>query len=441
MPGSADRPLLIGEISIDFTLTEQGQENKLRLGGIVHAARGFWAEGRTFDAAVVLPSYLIGEAEKYLREFGCQDFQVIGLVNSAPNVTVIQDATEVADQGYDTLLRDAKYVEMSSDSRRFDNKQVLIFPGDFDFRDACSWTREDAVIHADVAYDLTDLSLLADVGRSIGTIFLSTSSKLFVRLMEGGSENLVQAAKNTGASHFVLKENRGGSRLFDLNTGNEIRLAAQLGVTVNSVGVGDVFAASFVHHLPTGSMDAGWRATYAATAYSQTTFPKDFRDTVQQNLSLCTGELADLGGVCLPWERRRDYPIYLAAPDFSYVDRTEIFRALDSLEYHNFVVRRPVLENGEVPPDPGYGQLKAAFNADCRLLKECSIVFAIPLGRDPGTLVEMGMAMQVGTPVITYDPWKEANNTMVVAGSRTYSQSIDECLNAVFTALSQRDQA
>ena len=42
---------LNGEVFVDFTATPQGAENKLRLGGIAHAARGFWALGAIFRAA------------------------------------------------------------------------------------------------------------------------------------------------------------------------------------------------------------------------------------------------------------------------------------------------------------------------------------------------------------------------------------------------------
>ena len=49
-------PSLVGEVFVDFTITPPGTENKLRLGGVAHAARGFWAIGQTFRAAVVTPS-------------------------------------------------------------------------------------------------------------------------------------------------------------------------------------------------------------------------------------------------------------------------------------------------------------------------------------------------------------------------------------------------
>ena len=43
MTDSEPVPLLVGEIFVDFMVTAPGTENKLRLGGIAHAARGFWA--------------------------------------------------------------------------------------------------------------------------------------------------------------------------------------------------------------------------------------------------------------------------------------------------------------------------------------------------------------------------------------------------------------
>lgn len=64
------------------------------------------------------------------------------------------------------------------------------------------------------------------------------------------------------------------------------------------------------------------------------------------------------------------------------------------------------------------------------------MVFAVPTARDPGTLVEIGIAMEMGKPVVVFDPQKECRNAMVVGGASCYSQSLDACLNAVFAALS-----
>jgi nucleoside 2-deoxyribosyltransferase len=77
------------------------------------------------------------------------------------------------------------------------------------------------------------------------------------------------------------------------------------------------------------------------------------------------------------------------------------------------------------------------FHMDYQLLVTCDAVFAVPLGRDPGTLVEIGMAIALGKPVVTFDPRKENNNTMVVIGSVVYSAALDECLNGAFNALAK----
>jgi nucleoside 2-deoxyribosyltransferase len=71
------------------------------------------------------------------------------------------------------------------------------------------------------------------------------------------------------------------------------------------------------------------------------------------------------------------------------------------------------------------------------LLRECAAVFAIPIERDAGTLVEMGMAIDMGKPVVTFDPREENKNTMVVIGSASYSSDLDICLNGLFLALSR----
>ena len=61
---------------------------------------------------MILSEYLIDLAQEYFRQFGCVGFDVLGVVSGAPNVTVILDATEVADQGYETLLREEKSIRL-----------------------------------------------------------------------------------------------------------------------------------------------------------------------------------------------------------------------------------------------------------------------------------------------------------------------------------------
>jgi len=430
-------PLVVGEIFLDFTLTDPGKENKLRLGGIAHAARGYWALGIPFSAAAVLPSYLVDTARKYFGALGCIDFYVLGEVVGAPNLTVIMDATEVADQGYETLLRDEKVVTLSGLELINEAFQdILIFPGSYDLAEVCAILPATAQLHLDVAYDFYHPGLLAELPQTVRTILISTSSPLFKSIAQGTLQGLSESFEACSPATLILKENRGGTRMVVGPSRTLEVLPAQLGSTVNSVGVGDVFAAAYVAKSENGCVEAGWRATYAAAAYSQTTDPDLFKNYVQRDLKLTVEDMQQLGGVSLPWEGRPDYPIYLAAPDFSYADRRSIDRAINSLTYHNFCVRRPVIENGELPTGSSSAVLQDIYQADYDLLKRCALLFAVPTGRDPGTLVELGIAIEAGIPVVVYDPRSENTNTMVMAGAHHYSTDLDSCLNAVFTIIS-----
>lgn len=437
MSGAGKPPLVVGEISVDFTITNPGLDNKLRLGGIAHAARGFWAHDVPFAAAIIVPEYLEETAPRYLASFGCVDCRVIGRVRGAPNVTVIMDATEVAEQGYDTLLRDEKSVELTPSPFHADAyDDILIFPGDYDLAAVCAMLPAQARLHIDAAYNVDDPGLLRALPQRIQTILMSTSSPFFLRLADQSLAGVAAAFAPCGAAATILKENRGGARV--AAGSSVIPLPAQLGTTVNSVGVGDVFAAAWVVAASAPLLEAGWRATMAAAAYSQTTFPDTFKTYVQQSRALAVEDLVELGGTALAWEVRHSHPIYLAAPDFKIGDRAAIDAALASLRYHNFRVRRPVVENGELPRDVDLATLKETFSADYALLKECALVFAVPTGRDPGTLVEMGIAMEARVPVVVFDPRGENANTMVIAGAKAYSSDLDACLNAVFEVLAKK---
>lgn len=432
-------PLLAGEVFVDFTLTKPGQDNKLRLGGITHAARGFWALGVPFRAAAILPDYLVSSAKAYFQQLGCIDFQVLGVVSGAPNVTVIFDAIEVADQGYETLLREEKVINLSPRALdTCDAHDILLFPGTFDLGDVCALLPKDARLHLDVAYDVPDPANISGLPQPVETIFISTSSDLFRSVGGGSVAKLAAAFHLSDPSRVILKENRGGSRSFHLQSGEIEALPAQLGTTVNSVGVGDVFAAAYVTFLGRGAQEAGWRATYASAAYSQTTYPDLFRQYVERDMKLSLEEMRGLWGTFLPWERRPALPIYLAAPDFSSGERVAIDQAIVSLRYHNFNLRRPIAENGELPKDADAATLRQTYKADYSLLKACQLVFAVPTGRDPGTLVEVGLAIEAKVPVVVFDPMGENANTMVMAGSAHYSRDLDSCLNAVFRLLGEK---
>lgn len=439
MNKQAASPLLVlGEIFVDFSLPRTDGESKLRLGGIVHAARGLWACGIDYSLAAICPAYLVDQARDYAHHHGCVEFIWLGEVKGAPNVIVIGDPTEVSHQGYEDLLRNSRTVTLFECSRELSSySDIIIFPGHFDLVALRPQFIHTASFSFDIAYDVDDISALSAYKSGMQSIILSTSSKLFEELGSSDLNELLSTIRGLNAQSFLLKENRGGSRLFDLESGNVEEIPAELGRTENSVGVGDVYSAVFVAHANHGLADAAWRGARAATYYSKTTYPDDFRRNVQRDLKVSVKTLKGLWGTYLPWHQRQKVEIYLAAPDFSYANRPELDKAIQSLTYHNFRLRRPVQENGELPLNADLADRRQAFSKDFSLLKECNAVFAVPLDRDPGTLAEIGIALALSIPVVTFDPRRENNNCMIVAGSATYSTDLDICLNGLFTILSK----
>ncbi len=434
------KPILIGEVTIDFTMPTHMSEAKVRLGGVVHAARGLWASGQNYSVGAYCPSYLVEQAREYLTRHGCQEFLLLGEVTGAPNVIAIADAKEVGHQGYEDILRNERKIVLCPghiDLSGFD--PAVIFPGRYDLRQLIARLEPETRITIDAAYDVESADALQSLNGRIESLVISTSSPLFSTLAKNDIAPLLDVAKSIGVKHFLLKENRGGSRLFNLETGAIEYITATLDATVNSVGVGDAFTAVF-GTFEGSAREAAWRGMQVATVYSQTTWPDDLKRDVERELRMPIEVVRGLGGVTLPWHVRPDLQIYLAAPDFSYADHIEINAAVAALEYHNFRVRRPVKENGETKRETPIESLSPYYFSDLKLLQECAAVFAIPIERDPGTLVEIGLAIEMGKPVVTFDPRNENRNTMVVTGSASYSSDLDVCLNGAFDALSKLDR-
>ncbi|WP_426344100.1 nucleoside 2-deoxyribosyltransferase [Pseudoduganella sp. R-32] len=430
--------LILGEVVIDFTLPSDSGPCKLRLGGIVHAARGLWAANLEYSVAAFCPQYVVDDARHFLFAHGCKEFHWLGNVFGAPNVVVIGDATEVSHQGYEDLLRESKRITLNEPLPSLVGyEKVIVFPGKFDVTALLPLFSPDAKFTFDVAYEIDDFSSLRVFRERMDAVIISTSSELFVKVGKDDVDKLINEVRMLSPAVFLLKENRGGSRLFSMEGSSVEEIPATLGDTVNSVGVGDVYTAVMVGLSYKGWGEAAWRGCQAATAYSQTTYPDDLKRDIQRGFKLPIDVVRALGGTALPWHDRQKYSIYLAGPDFSYFDKPELERAVDSLAYHNFKVRRPVQENGEIERPASEAELARTFQMDYQLLKDCDVVFAIPLGRDPGTLVEIGMAIALGKPVITFDPRDENANTMVMAGSVVYSRVLDECLNGTFNALAK----
>lgn len=273
----AHRILLIGEVFVDFTLPDASTDTKLRLGGVVHAARGLWAVGVDYAVAAICPSYLVEQAREYLEHHGCSEFVWLADVKGAPNVMAIGDPTELADQAYQNILREIKSVEYLKGAKSLKAfRNCLIFPGSFDLATLRGLLAEDVQASLDIAYDLNDLELLNAYKGNLAALITSTSSSMFLETASQDVSGLLDDLRGLSPQAVLLKENRGGSRVFDLHSGESDEVPAQLGDTVNSVGVGDVYSAVFVSLLGMGVFDAAWKAARVATCYAQTTYPDDF---------------------------------------------------------------------------------------------------------------------------------------------------------------------
>jgi nucleoside 2-deoxyribosyltransferase len=153
---------------------------------------------------------------------------------------------------------------------------------------------------------------------------------------------------------------------------------------------------------------------------------------VEGTLAVPQHEIIALKGVSLPWEDRPRCNVYLAAPDFDYVQRRPLECLADCLKYHNFTPRRPVLEHGQAPIHASPQKKQALCDADVRLMDECQMMIAVLLMDDPGTFIEIGMAVERGMPVIVYDPYEQAGNLMLTQLPHLVSHDIDEVISAVF---------
>ena len=134
----------------------------------------------------------------------------------------------------------------------------------------------------------------------------------------------------------------------------------------------------------------------------------------------------------LPWEAREKINIYIAAPDFDYVNRTYIELLTESLKYHNFKPRRPVQENGQMEFDAESSRREEIYNKDMTLLSECQLLIAVLINNDPGTLIEIGLAAAKSMGTFVYDPYNQATNCILTQLPHFISNDLDELIAEVF---------
>lgn len=435
----SSRLLLVGELVVDVTLQTQVAPTKVRMGGVFHAVRGAWACGQDTDLAYFGPAYLDREAEGMAQVHGVARVEKIGDITGTPNVMLIAEPTEAGTQGYEHVL--SEHASHTFNATKLcglasDNSDVLVLCGNFDVGpvlEALAGT--GARVHLDLGSGPSQLDKLSRLGRPLATLILSTSSPCFADIASDVPGNLARLL-DAGAEKVVLKENRGGAR--QVSRQGAIEVGSQRRDIVHSIGVGDVFNVVCVAFQPVvGDVAALTYASWIAAEYAATTFPDDFRRETARALQLPPDVIAALPSVRLPWEARPSHQIYIAAPDFDYVDRRPIDRLVDCLKYHNFSVRLPVREHGQASERMSAEEKAALYRKDLELLEQCRLLIAVNLYNDPGTMIEIGVAHAKGMPIIVYDPFSRAENVMLVSAPELVSDSLDKVITATYDAVAR----
>lgn len=426
---------LIGDIVVDVTLKTVDTPLKLRLGGIVHAARALWAMNITYDIAYFAPAYLDNEIHQYLTHHGCGAVIKLGNITGAPNVFLIGEAKEIGDQGYEFLLRDhivyETYQEGIDRLVAASYKDHMLISGNYNLGEIVNQLA--GAVHIDAANNLKDITFLNQFTRKIDTLFLSTSSDIFHNYYKDDFFVFAQLfGHSTGC--VILKENRGGSRGYDFTSSKFFTASSQPRKVAHSVGVGDAFDATYVSNKSTDTLEQRLTlASWIAAEYASTSFPDDLKQNIGRVLKTNIETMVAMQGISLPWEKRKGINVYIAAPDFSFVDTRIIDQVSSALLYHNFSPRRPIRENGEMEESATKIRKQELVGKDLAMLDECLIVLVILLYNDPGTLIELGYAVAKGMKVLVYDPHNKASNCMLTELPHMVSSDMDEIITEIFS--------
>ena len=434
--------LIIGEVYVDHHLdiTENGNRVS-RLGGIFHAIRVCDALNIEFAFAYYAPNYLDKDIEKYGKDvLSASRIYCLGVVNKSPNVMLVGQSDESANQSYDNILcAQAEYspkVPLQEVLLDFSPSDIMIFPGRYGNKELLEGLAHfKGKIYIDMNYDCEDIMELNNI--TVETVFLSTSSVSFEKYFKQNSyEQLIEYFRDNNIQQLLIKENRGGSWLYDYTINGSFEAPAFLDITMHSVGVGDVYDIAYIYRVCTPNISHNMIfASLLASMYSKTLQYEVFKNNTK---IICDNidEMVEMDGIRVPWIKRSDYSIYIAAPDFDYVDTKKLDDLVDALLYHNFRPRLPIRENGQINENTDFYEELNIFAKDNELLEECMFMIAILLYNDQGTLVEVGNYQANKKPIILYDPYKKLNN-MFLKNSCTYiCNTRSDVIDAVFQVIS-----
>lgn len=423
---------LLGEIIVDVTLRDDDNKMKMRLGGIIHSARALWAMDSNYHLAYVSPDYLDSRIQQFIPTLGNPSLMKIATTTNSPNLILINEVKEVGDQGYELILRDEVSYAYNNDIKLSYNN-ILITWGQFSLQTILKSIELD---NATISLEIGENSLDEIEFSSFENLYVSTSSKFFKDYMSDKDDEFVFEEFieffRPYCNQVIFKENRGGTRLYSFKEEKTYQVSSQTRKIVHSVGVGDVFNAIYESHFFDNIHDNLTFASFVAMEYACTTYPVDFKESIKRYKNLDISNLRQLEGIILNWEKRSSINIYMAAPDFDFVNTAPIELLYSSLKYHNFSPRRPIKENGQMRENDTDARKKEIYQSDMRILDECQILVAVLLYNDPGTLVEIGIAAERKMPVILYDPYNIAKNCMLTNSVNYVYSDLDEVVCEIF---------
>ncbi|WP_025663945.1 nucleoside 2-deoxyribosyltransferase [Aquimarina megaterium] len=431
---------ILGDIVTDITLPQNGDEIKIRFGGITHSARSLWAINTDYDVKFFAPSYLFKEIYKFCNHHGVKETLPLGIINGAPYTFLIGSVKETGNQLYDFILRDQIEIEYNTENFKSlkGYKEILITSGNFNLGLILKEIDENCNVHIDLSNNISSFSQLD--GYYFKTIFLSTSSDLFLSNYNDSFEQFYSLFKGR-CGVLVLKENRGGSRIYDFDNEKKYQIPSITQPIVHSVGIGDAYNACYIaNYQKLGINNAAFLSSWIACEYASTTYPDDFKKNISRVLKTKIEDIISMGGCVLPWEKRQLFPIYIAAPDFDYLDTSQIEILVESLQYHNFCPRRPVKENGQLSIKNTKEERINTYNNDIELIKKCKLLIVVYINDDPGTMIELGYAKALGIPCLVFDPYNRAYNCMLTEMPEIVSSDLDVIISEVFNELSKLNE-
>lgn len=399
---------------------------------MIHAARAAWAAGIDYEVYYISPEYLKNSVEEYLYAHGCKACNYIGVINNSPSIILIQDPKEIGNQGYSLLMSETMNANLIPFDIANDISSILIFPGQFNILELISLIKSynnSAEISIDIANGIDDTDQLKEIFASDAPfkfIFNSTSHHI-----KNTDLNEIEEMAAKICYAYVLKEGRGGGYMI-ASDGEKIDYASYLRPTVHSVGIGDCFDVILIALFDSNSRANSLKlASMIASEYAATTYPDNFKDNVNKILSSKEAFL-NLQGVRLPWKKRKNIKIYVAAPDFDWVDDRYIREVEESLLYQNFTAYLPIKMNGQINDFSDRYGIGMIFQKDLDLIHDSQILLGVLLNDDHGTLIEIGYAKGLGKHVIVYDPHRIAKNPFITNLPDFISYDMEEVINQIY---------